>query len=46
VSFQGKRPSGVQIKGEIVLDIFVVDAYGDCGERQQSPAPSKGSAVD
>lgn len=44
-TFQGKRPSGAAIKGEIVLDLFVVDAYGTCGERQQvRSAPSRGIA--
>jgi hypothetical protein len=41
-TFQGKRPSGAVVKGEIVLDLFAVDAYGTCGERQQvRSAPSK-----
>jgi hypothetical protein len=42
-TFVGKRANGTQIQGEMVLDFFAVDSYGDCGERQQiRSAPSRG----
>jgi hypothetical protein len=45
-TFQGKRPNGQQIKGEMVLDLFAVDASSNvCGERQQiRSAPANGIA--
>ncbi|MFN8159872.1 MAG: hypothetical protein U0R52_02345 [Solirubrobacterales bacterium] len=44
--FQGRRPNGERIKGEMVLDLFVVDAFSNvCGERQQvRSAPVNGNA--
>lgn len=43
-TFKGTRRNGSQIRGEIILDIFVVDAFsGICGQRQQvRAAPSRG----
>ncbi len=42
--FQGRRPNGQQIKGEMVLDLFAVDPSSNvCGERQQvRSAPANG----
>jgi hypothetical protein len=42
--FRGRRPSGRQIKGEMVLDLFAVDPLSNvCGERQQvRSAPANG----
>ncbi len=44
--FQGRRPSGRQIQGEMVLDFFAVDPFSNvCGERQQvRSAPANGIA--
>lgn len=44
VNWAGKRRSGTKIKGEMVMDIFVVDAFsGVCGQRfQVRGAPAKG----
>lgn len=43
-TFQGRRPNGQQIKGEMVLDFFAVDPSSNvCGERQQvRSAPANG----
>ncbi len=43
--FQGRRPNGRQVKGEMVLDLFAVDPGSNvCGERQQvRSAPASGS---
>ena len=44
-TFQGKTRSGTVIQGEMVLDFFAVDSYGNCGERQQiRSAPRRGIA--
>lgn len=42
--FQGRRPNGQQIKGEMVLDLFAIDPGSNvCGERQQvRSAPANG----
>ncbi len=43
-TFQGRRPNGQQIRGEMVLDLFAVDPFDNvCGERQQvRSAPANG----
>ena len=44
-TFQGKTRNGTVIQGEMVLDFFAVDSFGNCGERQQiRSAPRRGIA--
>ncbi len=44
VNWAGKRKGGQKIKGEMVMDVFVVDAFsGVCGQRfQVRGAPARG----
>ena len=45
-TFQGRRANGTQVQGEMVLDFFAVDSFGNCGERQQiRSAPARGIAA-
>ena len=43
----GRTKSGKRVKGEIVMDVFVVDAFsGSCGQRFQiRGAPARGNAA-
>jgi hypothetical protein len=46
VLWAGRRKgSGQVVKGEMIMDIFAIDAYGDCGQRFQTRgAPARGNA--
>jgi len=40
-----RRGTGQAIKGEMIMDIFAVDSFGDCGQRFQTRgAPARGNA--
>ncbi len=45
-TWKGRRPNGTQVQGELILEIFAVDAAnGVCGQRSQNRgAPSRGFA--